>query len=124
MDDQDQDKCFTITCFKNRAPKIKEVAMGYKKGSTTMEGITETMRHKILGACMDLNVATWIIRHAIQTVPTSTYLTIHPTQIKFNKIQYADKWIVDGGATSHFTGHVTEFIEHHRIPPDRCSLVC
>ncbi len=76
--------------------------MGYTKGSTKMEGIAETMRHKILGAYMDLNVATWIIRHTIQTVPTSTYLTIHPTQIQFDKIQYADKWIVDGGATAHF----------------------
>ena len=83
--------------FQEPCPEIKEVAMGYKKGSTKMEGVTETMRHKILGACMDLNVATWIIRHTIQTIPTSTYLTIHPTQIQFDKIQYGDKCIVDGG---------------------------
>ena len=62
--------------FQEPCPEIKELAMGYDKGATKLQGVTDTMRHKILGACMDLNVATWIVRIALQSTAANTNLTI------------------------------------------------
>ena len=54
--------------FQEPSPDIKEVAMRYDVGSTAIEGISTTMRHKLLGACMDLNIAKWLIQASSQSV--------------------------------------------------------
>ena len=41
-------------------PEIKELAMGYKKGTTTTEGLMASRRHKLLGACLDHDIFVWL----------------------------------------------------------------
>jgi hypothetical protein len=36
---------------------------------------------------------------------------------KFDTTSFPDQWIVDGGATAHFTGHVTDFTTRQPITP-------
>ena len=42
--------------YQEPSPEMKELAMGYPRGSTSAIGITTSMRHKILGACQDSNI--------------------------------------------------------------------
>ncbi len=41
----------------NMSPDMKELATGYKKGTTAIEGLSSSIRHKLLGACMDHNIS-------------------------------------------------------------------
>ncbi len=40
--------------------EMKEISMGFPARYTITIGIAEPMRHRILGACMDCNVGTWL----------------------------------------------------------------
>ena len=51
--------------FQEPSPEIKEVSMGYDAGSTSIEGISTAIRHKILGACMDLYVSRWLVQSSL-----------------------------------------------------------
>ena len=42
------------------SPEIKELAMGYKRGAT--EGLVASLRHKLLGACLDHNISVWLLK--------------------------------------------------------------
>ena len=53
--------------FQEPSPEIKELSMGYDAGSTSIEGISTATRHKILGACMDLNVSRWLIQSSLNS---------------------------------------------------------
>ena len=44
------------------SPEIKELAMGYKKGTIAAEGLVASLRHKLLGACLDHNISTWLLK--------------------------------------------------------------
>ena len=44
------------------SPEIKELAMGYKKGAIAVEGLLASLRHKLLGACMDHNISVWLLK--------------------------------------------------------------
>ena len=87
-------------------PEIKELAMGYPAGSTAAGGVTVTMRHKVLGACMDQNIAKWLLKSFLQPVTPQANLSQAPMTYRVHThdhTDFPDKWIVDGGATSHFT---------------------
>ena len=47
--------------YQEPSPEIKDLAMGYPRGSTSATGITTSIRHKILGACLDFNISNWLI---------------------------------------------------------------
>jgi hypothetical protein len=94
--------------------------MGYTIGSTNTGGVTIAMRHKVLGACMDQNIATWLLRSIIQAVEPQCMLNLGPMTYQahlHNSEQFPDSWIVDGGATSHFTGHRSDFTSMQQITP-------
>lgn len=44
------------------SPEMKELAMGYKRGTTIAEGPLTSLRRKLLGACLDHNVSTWLMK--------------------------------------------------------------
>ena len=81
--------------------------MGYKRGSTAINGLMNSARHKLLGACLDQNVATWLISESLRYTPpeAANYSDDLPPN------SYPDAWIVDGGATTHFTAHRSDFAE-------------
>ena len=92
--------------------------MGYDAGSTSIEGISTAIRHKILGACMDLNVSKWLIQSSLNFINSHSNARGHYSTLPApDIIQFPNQWIVDGGATSHFTGHHTDFITIREIPP-------
>ena len=93
--------------------------MGYPRGATEAQGISPTMRHKILGACLDFNIASWLLRSSLRytATATSSNLSIYSMTTKFDTTSFPDQWIVDGGATAHFTGHVTDFTTRQPITP-------
>ena len=102
------------------SPEIKELAMGYDIGSTAAGGITIAMRHKVLGACMDQNIARWLLQSVIQPIALQSNFNMAPTVYQthhHNSQDFPDRWIVDGGATSHFTGHQPNFISLQHITP-------
>ena len=95
------------------SPEMKELAMGYKRGSTAISGLMSSARHKLLGACLDQNVAAWLISMSLHYIPSEA--------ANFNDDlppnSYPDAWIVDGGATAHFTAHRSDFAEYCTITP-------
>ena len=100
------------------SPDIKEMAMGYPRGSTAAGGVNPSMRHKVMGACMDHNIARWLLPAARQ--PDKHHTSERPTayiNYQHNSHTFPDQWIVDGGATSHFSGHESDFISLEPIPP-------
>ena len=101
-------------------PEIKELAMGYTIGSTAAGGVTVAMRHKVLGACMDQNIARWLLRSISQPTTPQCNLSLTPAVYQphpHDRLQFPDTWIVDGGATSHFTGHRSDFTSFQHITP-------
>ena len=92
---------------------MKELSMGFPTGYTITIGISEPMRHKILGACMDCNIETWIFNSFNRARAIKEDESIHLN----SSAGYNDMWIVDGGATQHFTGHRSDFSEYHAIQP-------
>jgi hypothetical protein len=116
------------------SPDMKELAMGYKRGTTTIEGLSASIRHKLLGACMDLNISRWLIGacqdYAASTtnqnpvgdaglLSTPRTPSIPPKVSHTNNTatKYQDDWIVDTGATAHFTGHISDFSDYIEITP-------
>jgi hypothetical protein len=95
--------------------EMKELAMGFPTGYTITIGVREPMRHKILGACMDCNIGTWIFDN-FNRAYASDNRKAESTHFGFNE-EYKDMWIVDGRATQHFTGHRSDFIDYHDIQP-------
>ena len=94
-------------------PEIKELAMGYAAGSTATGGVTVTMRHKVLGACVDQNIAKWLLQSLLQPIAPQANLSQASMTYQVhshNSKDFPDKWIVDGGATSHFIGHKSDFV--------------
>ena len=92
--------------------------MGYPRGSTSAIGITTSMRHKILGACLDFNISNWIIGASLKlrsSMAHAAHLSSYNTQPTFDLIKFPDEWIVDGGATAHFTGHIADYISYTAI---------
>ena len=69
---------------------------------------------------MDANISKWLMAASLQshqheTPPmTSAHYASLPTE---HFTQYHDQWIVDGGATSHFTGHKSDFVSITTISP-------
>jgi hypothetical protein len=45
----------------------------------------------------------------------AAHLSSYNTQPTFDLIKFPDEWIVDGGATSHFTGHIADYISYTAI---------
>ena len=45
---------------------IRECAMGFAPNSTAAPGASESLRRRALGAAIDMNIATWVIRTALQ----------------------------------------------------------
>ena len=101
-------------------PEIKEATMGYNIGSTAAGGVTVAMRHRVFRVCMDQNIARWLIPSVFQPIPQQERLNKAPMIYQkhhHNKQDIPDFWIVDGGATSHFTGHRSDFMSLEPIPP-------
>ena len=48
---------------------IRECAMGFAPNSTAAPGASESLRRRALGAAIDMNIATWVIRTALQQAP-------------------------------------------------------
>lgn len=95
---------------------MKELAMGYTMGTTTTEGLFASMRHKLLGACLDHNVSTWLMK-ARQAYAQSERAHRNVTASNYNQPDYPDNRIVDTGATTHFTGHRSDFSDYQEITP-------
>ncbi len=92
--------------------------MGYPRGGTSATGITTSMRHKILGACLDFNISNWLIGASLKLQKSATHaahLSSYTTQSTFDLTKFPNEWIVDGGATAHFTGHITDYINYNTI---------
>ena len=90
----------------------------YPRGSTSATGITASMRHKIFGACIDFNISNWLIGASLKMQqPTihAAHLSSYTTQPTFDLTKFPNEWIVDGGATTHFTGHITDYVSHNVI---------
>ena len=101
--------------YQEPSPEMKELAMGYPRGSTSAIGITTSMRHKILGACLYFNILSWIIGASLKlqnSTVHAAHLSSYNTQPTFDLIKFPDEWIVDGGATTHFTGHIADYINY------------
>ena len=104
--------------FQEPSPEIKEVSMGYDVNCTSIEGISSSIRHKILGACMDLNISKWLLLSSLQFAKQHPNVSSYHSNLPPSEMQnLPDQWIVDGGATSHFTGHRTDFFTFQDIPP-------
>ena len=76
------------------------------------------MRHKILGACLDFNISNRLIGASLKLQKLATHsahLSSHTTQPTFDLTKFPNEWIVDGGATAHFTGHITDYINYNTI---------
>ena len=92
---------------------MKEISMGFPAGYTITIGIPESVRHKILGACMDCNIGTWLFK-GLKRIHSSDKTKDESGHLSSSQI-YTDLWIVDGGATQHFTGHKSDFGDYHDI---------
>ena len=69
---------------------------------------------------MDQNIAKWLLRSFLQPIAPRANLSQAPTAYKVhthNSKDFPDKWIVDGGATSQFTGHKSDFVSLQHITP-------
>ena len=95
--------------------EMKEISMGFPAGYTITIGIAEPIRHKILGACMDCNVGTWLF-NGFKRIESSNNTKSESVHLSSSQT-YTDLWIVDGGATQHFTGHKSDFSDYHDIQP-------
>ena len=89
--------------------------MGFPAGYTIAIGIPETVRHKIPGACMDCNIGTWLFK-GLRRIHPSNKTNDESSHLSSSQV-YNDLWIVDGGATHHFTGHKSDFNDYHDIQP-------
>ena len=93
-------------------PEIKELAMGYKKGATATEGLVTSLRHKLLGACMDHNISTWLIKACKTPLPADSahHGSAPPeAEAQWFSMGLLDDWVYDTGATAHFTGHRSDY---------------
>ena len=104
--------------------EIREVAMGMPYGATDAVGIDNTVRHRIIGACMDHNIARWFvgacISHAQQ--PPEEQQQDRAAQsalVAEPKAVYPHKWIDDSGCTKHMTGYRCDFLSYEPIDPPR-----
>ena len=66
---------------------------------------------------MDLNIAKWLIQASLQSITSMVNSAAHYSILPKPVFEFHDQWIVDGGATSHFTGHKADFITLQSIPP-------
>ena len=67
---------------------------------------------------MDHNIARWLLRAARQ--PGQHHSSESPTayiSYRHDPHTFPHQWIVDGGATSHFSGHESDFISLELLPP-------
>ena len=46
-------------------PDVREVCMGFDKDSTAGVGISDQLRHSGLGACIDCNLAKWVLQKIV-----------------------------------------------------------
>ena len=126
--------------FVEPTPEMRELAMGMPMGYTDAPMVSESLRMKVLGACMDHNVASFIvdtIRDNTDNVDRfwsgvrksvynknnryrlysksgkwddDNYTGYHGSD---NEIRnYLDTFIVDTGATKHITGHKSDFTDY------------
>lgn len=95
---------------------IEAHKLGNKRGTTTIDGLLTSLRHKLLGACLDHNISKWLLK-ASQVYAQSE--NAHHSSLPPNTDPscYPDNWIVDTGDTPHFTGHQSNFSNCREISP-------
>ena len=103
--------------FKEPCP-VRELAMGFTKGATAAPGAPDSLRNMVLGACVDGNIARWIMgalqRHRSLPGYNGASFLSHGDITPIPNHSRNEDWIVDGGATSHITAHRGDFITYKR----------
>ncbi|MFN9944535.1 MAG: hypothetical protein ACK56I_34215, partial [bacterium] len=103
--------------------------MGYKIGTTGAEGLPASLRHKLLGACMDQNVSIWLLKackhrthDTSHEAASASHLAGHHRAHSSCEVEapwfssgFLDDWIYDTGATAHFTGHRSDYWDYSAI---------
>ena len=102
------------------SPEIKELAMGYKKGTTAAGGRMSSLRHKLLGACLDHNISVWLLKACRdhQAADSAHHGSASPkSEAQWFPLGFLDDWIYDTGATAHFTCHRSDYLAYEDISP-------
>jgi hypothetical protein len=66
---------------------------------------------------MDNNIGNWLLNAFMLTSQAECNKAESVHISSENSQTYNDLWVVDGGATRHFSGHKTDFCEYNDINP-------
>eukprot|EP00873_Tetraselmis_striata_P022573 jgi/Tetstr1/442837/TSEL_003214.t1 len=87
---------------------IKCISMGFDANAVDFPEVSADMRRRIIGACVDSNVARWLMAAISSASKDESALpSIHT---------FPHKWIFDSGATSHMVAQYEDYSDYQTIP--------
>eukprot|EP00873_Tetraselmis_striata_P004193 jgi/Tetstr1/424457/TSEL_014986.t1 len=87
---------------------IKCISMGFDANAVDFPEVSADLRRRIIGACVDSNVARWLMAAISSASKDESALpSIHT---------FPHKWIFDSGATSHMVARYEEYSDYQTIP--------
>eukprot|EP00873_Tetraselmis_striata_P046577 jgi/Tetstr1/466841/TSEL_011299.t1 len=87
---------------------IKCISMGFDANAVDFPEVSADLRRRIIGACVDSNVARWLMAAISSASKDESALpSIHT---------FPHKWIFDSGATSHMVAQYEDYSDYQTIP--------
>ncbi len=90
---------------------MRVLAMGFPPDHLSALPLTDAVRHRLLGSCIDGNIIHWLVDALCCTAPTpNAWLTTSPTPPSHWPIY------LDSGSSSHMWGDLSEFTTYAPHP--------
>eukprot|EP00873_Tetraselmis_striata_P040637 jgi/Tetstr1/460901/TSEL_006057.t1 len=94
--------------YEEATTDIKCISMGFDANAVDFPEVSADLRRRIIGACVDSNVARWLMAPISSASKDESALPrIHT---------FPHKWIFDSGATSHTVAQYEDYSDYQTIP--------